>query len=230
MYEIHELANVVAMASEKEQIALMLDIKKNGQREPAVLWNGEIVDGRCRQLACSTLGIPLKVKELSGDLSFEQVRLTVKSLNTRRNLTLTQKIVSAYKQQLSTGETNAEVVKQWAISDRSLKNFKYVAKHRADYVEPLFDGKSIIIRDAEKGFDVTTNKVNTIARIVKKAEEYNKVRVDESETVEFTVDGSIKTEQGKHEYYRLVSTYGVNDVELRKVLLEYVNYKYQLTE
>ena len=37
-----------------------IQIKSNKQQEPAVLWKGEIVDGRCRQIACQALGIKRK--------------------------------------------------------------------------------------------------------------------------------------------------------------------------
>ena len=49
---IHEYAGLVPMASEKEQVALTIDIKANGLREPILLWRGEVVDGRCRMKSC----------------------------------------------------------------------------------------------------------------------------------------------------------------------------------
>lgn len=231
MYEIHELAGIVAMANEREQCALTEDIRVNGQHEPAVLWNGEIVDGRCRQLACVTLGMELKVKELDSSLSIDEVGIIVKSLNTRRNLTMPQKVVSGYKQQLRTAEGNVEIAKQWAISVRSLQNFKYIAKHRPEYVDPLFDGKSVVVYDPDKGYDVTTNKVSTLARIVKKAKEFGVVTVDDSEVVEFSVDAKIKTELGKNWYYGILATInspGANkDVLVQKLLIELANLKYK---
>lgn len=232
MYPIHELANIVAMASDKEQSALTADIKKNGQEDAAVLWDGFIVDGRCRQLACETLGIDLVVRTLDSKLSEEEVSRVVKSLNTRRNLTMTQKIVSAYKDQLRSNETNGEIARQWAISVPSLKNCKYLAKHKPAMMEPLFDGKSVKIMDPSKGYEITTNKVNSLARIVKKLQEVVVVEISEVEQREFSVDSAIKTEAGKAEYYKLINGDSIPNtaVATRMALVDYVNMKYKLVE
>ena len=163
-YKIHNLANIVAMAGEKEQIALTQDILCNGQNEPAVLWRGKIVDGRCRQLACVTLGIELETRELDNKISEEEVVKVVKSLNTRRNLTDTQKLVSAYLDQTRTGKTNKEVATEWAISVRSLQNLKYIAQHRPELINPLFNGNSVSIIDPDKGYKVT--KSDHYSRVV----------------------------------------------------------------
>lgn len=230
MYEIDELAGIVALANEKEQQALINDIDKNGQQEPAVLWQGRLVDGRCRQIACTVLGIELKVRELDSTLSRNQVALIVKSLNTRRNLTMTQKIASGYKQYKRTGETMAEIAEQWAVSVPSLKNFNYIAKVRPDWVDALFDGTTIKVFDPEKGFEVVTDKVNTLARIAKKIKEHDTVVIDRSEEIEFTVDGQIKTEAGKDWYYSTVNTLNITDPLVRMLLVELANLKFKLGE
>lgn len=208
MYPIHEIAGIVAMANEKEQAALTEDIRKNGQREPAVLWRGFIVDGRCRQLACNTLNIELLVRELDDKLTIEEVSKVVKSLNTRRNLTMTQKVVSAYKQQVRTSETNLEVATQWAISVMTLKNCKYIAKYKPEYIEPLFNGNSIVLFDSQ-GRKVTTNKINTIAKLIKITNE-SVVRVvtpEEQELVEFNVEAQLKYEEHKNYFYDKVKLF-----------------------
>jgi hypothetical protein len=230
MYEIDELASIVALANEKEQLALVEDIRLNGQQEAAVLWQNRLVDGRCRQLACHTLGIDLKVRHLNSDLSREDVAKIVKSLNTRRNLTMTQKIVSAYKQQLRTKDTNESIASQWAISVPSLKNMKYIAKHQPSLVEPLFNGNTVTVNDPDLGYDVTTNKVNTLARVVKKQLEAGKLVIDDSEEIEFSVDGVIKTEAGKNWYYSTVNTLGIKDLGVRMLMVELANLKFKLEE
>lgn len=232
MYKIHELANIVAMANEHEQIALTEDIKQHGQREPAVLWHNQIVDGRCRQLACLTLGIELQVKELDDELSEEDVAKVVKSLNTRRNLTQTQKMMSAFKQQEESWKTNEEVSKQWGIPLGSYKNARYVATNRPEFVDPLFDGKSIVIYDIDKERDITTDKINTIARIIKKEKERKALVVDKSEEVTFSVDGIIKTEAGKAWYYNHMNDIFTDNmvdpkIAIGMLLVELANLKFK---
>ena len=227
MYEIDPLANIVAMANDQEQLALTEDIRKNGQREPAVLWQNKIVDGRCRQLACTTLGIELKTRTLDSNLSREEVAAIVKSLNTRRNLTDMQKAMSAYKQQLVDNSSNAEIAKQWGISYGTYKNARYVASNRPEFIEPLFNGKSIKILDPDKGYEITTNKINTLARIIKKTKEEEVIVVDNSERVSFAVDGVLKTEQGKDWYYSTIKTLNIEDPLIQMLIVELANLKFK---
>lgn len=228
MYEVDLLANLVAMASEQEQIALTEDIRLNGQRESAVLWQGRIVDGRCRQLACISLGIDLSVRELDSNLSREEVAMIVKSLNTRRNLTDMQKCMSAYKQQIQKHMSNDEVAKQWGIALGTYKNAKYIASNRPELIDELFNGKSVSIVDPDKGYVVTTNKINTLARIVKKINEIG-ITVDNSEQVviSFNVDGVLKTEKAKEWYYSNVKDRNINDTQILAWLVELANYKFR---
>lgn len=230
IYDIDPLANIVPLANEKEQLALMEDIKKNGQREPAVLWRGKLVDGRCRQLACIALNIELLVRTLDDELSREEVALIVKSLNTRRNLTITQKCVSAYIAQEVNGMSNEEVARQWAIPLGTYKNVRYVCGKRPEYVQPLFNGLSVKIVDVSKGCAVTTNKINSLARLIKQNEEASALVIDTSEELTFAADGLIKTEAGKHWYYDTVKRLDVSNVELRMIMVEYANLKFKIKD
>lgn len=227
MYEIDELANIVAMANEYEQLALMEDIRINGQQEPAVLWRGRLVDGRCRQLACMTLGVELKVRKLDDSLPREEVAKIVKALNTRRNLTDPQKYMSAFKAQEKNWQTNAEIARQWGLSLGTYKNARYVGVNRPDFVEPLFNGKSVKIFDPDKNREVSTSRINTLARIIKKTLELDVVMEDISEVYEFSVDGAIKTEAGKEWYYETVSSLGITDVAVRILIVELANLKFK---
>ena len=230
MYEIDELANLVAMANDHEQIALTEDIKNNGQRESAVLWRGKLVDGRCRQLACHALNVDLIVRELDESLTRDEVAQVVKSLNTRRNLTDTQKCMSAFKQQEAAWETNEVVAKKWGIPLGTYRNARYVATNSTALVEPLFNGKSVKIFDPDKGVIVTTSKINTLARIVKRTKEYGNVVENEDECVVFTVDAQIKTEAGKAWYYSRIEADNVpeNALGTRLCYVELANYKFKM--
>jgi hypothetical protein len=200
------------------------------------LWNGKIVDGRCRQLACVTLGIPLDTRELDSELTEAEVAKIVKSLNTRRNLTETQKLASAYLEQQRNGFSNKEIAADWAISVRSLQNFKYIALYRPELVEPLFNGDSVAIIDPDKGYKITTNKVNTLARIVKLEQETGKVEVvqrTQVEAMQYNVNGIINTEIGKQEHRNLVNAFKHSPSKeqmFSAMLAELMNYKYQVTE
>ena len=55
--EFHSITNIFPMMSEEEFTDLVEDIKKHGLREPIWTWEGKIVDGRNRYLACTKAGV-----------------------------------------------------------------------------------------------------------------------------------------------------------------------------
>lgn len=232
MYPIDELANIVAMASELEQVALTDDIRDNGQREPAVLWQGRLVDGRCRQLACEALGVPLLTRELSSSMSREEVAKVVQSLNTRRNLTDTQKAMSGYKAQLAdTALSNEATAKKWGIPLGTYKNARFIGVNKPELVEPLFNGSSVVVYDPDKGTKITTSRINTLARIIKRTMEMTIV-VDDSKSIDWKCDAAISTEAGKAWYYEQVATMErtqgspTGKIIVQQMIAELANYKF----
>lgn len=229
VYEINDdLAGLVPMASPTEQEALTSDILLNGQLEPIVLWQGKVVDGRCRQVACMTLGIDPIVRNLDWNTRYEDVADVVKSLNTRRNLTLTQKIVSACRQSNKVGSKKVyEIAKSWGISDKILKNCRYIAKHRPEFIGPLFNGKSVTITSSD-GMEVESNKITTIYASIKR---YEEVEVTEDVQHGWVEDSYIKTQKGKDWYNKQIKGgVSVSDVKVRMLLAELANYKFSKIE
>ena len=62
-YLFHEISSYLPLLEGEEFDALVEDIKQFGQIEPAVLFEGKIIDGRNRYRACKQLGIELIVRE-----------------------------------------------------------------------------------------------------------------------------------------------------------------------
>ena len=61
-YEFHEVANIFPMMNEDEFVDLVTSIKQNGQREPIILYEDKIIDGRNRYTACKELRVEPKVE------------------------------------------------------------------------------------------------------------------------------------------------------------------------
>lgn len=61
----HSACELFPMIGDDEFEALKADIRDNGQREPIVLVDGEVVDGRNRMRACAELGIEPKTRNLT---------------------------------------------------------------------------------------------------------------------------------------------------------------------
>jgi len=212
-----ELAGIVPMAIPSEQAALAADIQANGLREPVVLYKGRCVDGRCRMLACKLTGTPIMARELDDTLTEEEVKVFVKSVNTRRNLTSTQKIMVAAKESSQPGSKSIPVLaKAWGVSERGISSAKYIAKHKAEYVQPLFNGSTVTVT-VQRGFaepvEVETDKVSVIAKSIKIELERAKLVVTMAEVPEWNPDSQITTEKGKQWYAEVIEDMTDNPVK-----------------
>jgi ParB-like chromosome segregation protein Spo0J len=87
----HPLAELMPAMAEDEFLALVADIKQHGVREPVVIFENMILDGRHRLKACDLLGVdPQTPREFTG--TEEEARAFVISANLhRRNLKGEQK-------------------------------------------------------------------------------------------------------------------------------------------
>ena len=224
-FEVNEeLAGIVPMANMAEQAALTEDIRENGLREPVLLWRNKIVDGRCRQKACLATGVRIKAKELDDKLAYDDVMVVVKSLNTRRNLSHTQKLISACKETFRS--TNSKSVKEialaWGVSGTLLKNARYIYTERPEFIDPLFNGNSVTIVGSNCK-ETQTNKISAIYAYIKREEE-NATRNDDHG---WNPDAQIKTQAGKEWYYGVIKSIAKDtSVPIRMMMVELANFKF----
>ena len=215
VFPINEkLAGIVPMAIPTEQKALTANIMENGLNEPVVLWRNEIVDGRCRQLACKAAGIAVRAIELDG---------WVKGANTRRNLTMAQKIMVASKESLREGSKSLDyIAKSWAIGRRSLTMANYMSKARPEFIEPLLNGLTVPIIDA-KGKHTQTNKITAIYTYIKREEE----DVTEVPSHEWSANDHILTQAGRDWFYGFIKETGTTHVKVMMELVVRANDKFK---
>lgn len=227
----HKLAGLVPMAVESEQVSLTNNIKEFGQQEAIVLWKGEVVDGRCRQKALTLLKFPILYKELDETLVEADVKIFVKSINTRRNLSTTQKATVAAKDYLESIK-KPSIPKQaeaWGISPSLLNNTIWLVRNYPSVVEELFKGNSVPIQDF-KGHETTSYKITSIYAYYKKEKEAIKENTEHG----WKDHSFIKTQAGKNwfiitkkarEAEGTVYSYGsTRDLE------ELANYKFNIGE
>ena len=222
-----KLAGLVPMASDAEQAVLTADIRDNEQRDAIVLWRGEVVDGRCRQKALTTLGKHILYKELDDALTENDVKIFVKSVNTRRNLTPTQKVMIACRESLQPNSTRALalIAKSWGISKEILGNARFIVREKPEWEEALFNGGSVEVIDTN-GRAKLTNKVTTIYAYLKRLSE----AVEEDTQYAWQEDTYIKTQAGKEWYYEkapLVDSQ-TDKVQLKMLIAELANYKFTI--
>lgn len=187
--KIHELANMVPMASPLEQEALRDSIERNGQREPIILYRGSIVDGRCRALACENLGIDVDQVDLPHKMPLKEVKKMVMDLNTRRNLNTAQKAIIAVRaKQGNPGMTARDVGRMWGVRANEFSCANYLLKHRPDLLDILFEGGLVAVEDGKQSRSISTIKA-FVARQIEdaKSASFRAVGIDNWDGAEMLV-------------------------------------------
>lgn len=92
LYHTHPAAEVFPLMGESDLKELTEDIRQNGLREPIITFNGKVLDGRNRLLACERAGVEPRFREFPVG---ESVAKYVWSANyVRRHLTTSQRAMA----------------------------------------------------------------------------------------------------------------------------------------
>lgn len=154
-YPVHPVAELFPLMSKDEFRGLVEDIRLHGQHESAVLWQGQLIDGRNRVRACQELGIEPKYCELDDDT--DPVAWVVSSNLHRRHLSTSQRSMVASKlatlkngsnQHKKEGGQNCppsidDAATMLNVSPRSVKTAKQVQEHGSDSVKQAVEQGTI---------------------------------------------------------------------------------------
>ena len=165
--EFHEIASLFPMMVGQDFKDLIEDIRTNGLHEPVWLYEGKILDGRNRWLACEDLGITADFREYEGD---DPVGFVVSLNLTRRHLNESQRAMVAGKlatmkqgtrtdlkpRENSPEVSNKEAASLMNVSDFSIKKAKHVQK----------DGTPELVSKVEAG-EVKVSVASDIATLPK---------------------------------------------------------------
>jgi ParB-like nuclease domain len=147
VFEFHPHANAFPLMEGEEFDELVADIKARGLREPIVLLDGMVLDGRNRYRACQEAQVPFRAICFPADLGLpaeaDALDFVWSKNRTRRHLTKSQKAYALaelfkWKQggdrrsdQAATlaGRSQEEVAKEAGVSERLLQRAATVEKH-----------------------------------------------------------------------------------------------------
>ena len=187
-YLLHPAAEIFPAMDEAAFAALVADIAAHGQREPILILDGRVIDGRHRQRACRQLGIEPLVRQLSAD-DGDPFGLVV-SLNLhRRHLSEGQRaIIAARLATLPHGRPDAnaqicaftqdEAAQHLKVSRRTVQHARAVLDHGIDELQAAVKGGEISVSAAaelsrlpadtqREVLSKTSDEIRAIAREVK---------------------------------------------------------------
>ncbi len=113
-YEVHEACSLLPSLPDEELAGMVEDIRRHGQQQPIVLFEGKVLDGRHRLRACLAAGVPPKVVEWQGP---DPVRWVLSLNFHRRQLTEGQKaIVAARAEAMLEAQAQARMLAEAAAA------------------------------------------------------------------------------------------------------------------
>jgi len=121
--DFHPIASIFPLLGEEDLKALAADIAQNGLREPVVLYEGKVLDGRNRWRACELAGATAETKDFVGDRR-AALRLVWSANFHRRHLNPGQKAVAEFERAKLDAEYGAEVEKMKAEAQARMAQAK----------------------------------------------------------------------------------------------------------
>ena len=160
-HKLHPLCSIFPPMSDEEFERLRDDIATHGQRQPILLFDGQILDGRHRHDACLLLKIEPKFETFDG--TFDEAESLVLSLNlARRHLDTSQRSsIAAKLATLDRGRpknvtivtptlTATQAAEKLNVSRMQVQRAKYVNEHAAPEVIAEVDAGRMSINKAKK--------------------------------------------------------------------------------
>jgi ParB-like chromosome segregation protein Spo0J len=157
-YERHELAMLFPPMDEEESAGLVADIRQNGLREPIILYQGKILDGWNRYLACREIAAErgddyledTYFDEFDGDDDDEALLFVLARNAQRRHLNQSQKAVIALEveQRLSEAAKRKEQLRKTTLPKMVKSNMPVI--HAAERAGQIMGVSRSYITQAKK--------------------------------------------------------------------------------
>lgn len=210
--------------NEIEYESTLLSIKEMGQLVPIDVNDktGLYENGRHRVRACIELGIYVKCIKINNKLT-EAQRLEIYNLPemSGRDLTVAQKAIQAHKFAIISKEPLDRVAKRYKTNARAVSAANSLAGlNRNDILDYVSENGYWIHTNGKKSKDLRS----ILSAIKSESEELEEIKQEEM----INFEDMIKTEKGKLEFWRLRSLAQSSDLELSRIIVDLVNYKYVL--
>ena len=204
-YKYHKYADVFPLLEGEAFVELCADIEQNGQREPIILYDGAILDGRNRYRACVELNIPPQYEHSSATNDAEALKESVSRNLHRRHLSSSQRALvaaelmpmfeeMAKERQIQSGVDHGrggikvEANLPQPLSERSPQARDQAAELTNSSARSIQSAKSVLNNGTEKLVDAVRS--GDIA--VSKAEEVSRLPADKQDEIVGRVENGEK--------------------------------------
>ena len=167
-YELHELCKMFPEADEQTLNEMAEDIKENGQNEPIILYEGKILDGRNRLLACEIAGVEPSFIQFSGE---EPLQFVLSKNLYRRHLSDSQRAMMAHKVwEMTKGDKEtkvkqSEILEQFQVSQPLLASAGRIKKIGADSVREGIEDGTMTISSADTLIKKARKRTSILDRV-----------------------------------------------------------------
>lgn len=171
--KFHALANVFPLLTPADLAALADDIKENGLREPIVLFESKILDGRNRYLACRKAGVTFSTLEFkSGDpLAFViSKNLRRRHLNASQRSLIAARIATMKHGGMRDAASRSEAISQsqaaqtMNVSERLIRSANIVDKRCSTEIKKMVESGNLAISTAAAVASLAQSDQDQLAR------------------------------------------------------------------
>lgn len=197
-YEFHEYCLLFPQADQKTIDDISADIKVNGQNEPIILYQGKILDGRNRYLACRMVGVEPSFKEFTGDEPLQYViskNLHRRHLNESQRAMLAQKVYDMLKNDLDADVTQDDMKAQFNVSPKSIRTAAKVNDLVIDEIKDKVTAGTISLNKAAEAIEVAKKKAKIHKEKGEKLSDAEKNKIKKIQKSFVTDDGDVDIPQ-----------------------------------
>ena len=216
------------LLSELEYEATKENIRRLGQLEPILMFNGLCIDGRHRVKIAKELCIDVVCVDVPSNTPPEDIILLCnQNVMSGRDYDNSQKAIQALNL-VNTFNMKAVDAAMFMKVDKRMVSYAATIKgyNRQDILDTLMTDKCSRVQ--LNNMERPSRSLELLAKFVKSEQESVSIVVDDSNRVRWEPDAYIKTELGKAWYYELVSRNEPLTVEVAMSLAELANYKFRI--
>lgn len=235
-YIPHEIANLFPLMSGEEFVALKADIKEHGLKNPVIMLDGKILDGRNRFKACQEVGVKVITQEYGGNDPLSDViswNLKRRHLNETQRASVAANLANMRQGERTDMEPSANLQKvsrtqaadMLNVSERSVATAKKVQEEAIPEITEKMSAGEISLNSAslaaslpeeeQKEIITKINQGEKPAKAIKQYIEEKEPAIPHSTALQFSSIAISQLSRIKQD--------DVKRVEALNIVLEYIN-------